>query len=373
VSASRREPEAREHVLIDALAARFGGTAYAVIQLAPRLLDRPEVRNVTVLTRRGSIVARGLAKQPAVTCVLLNDARRFELVKRIIWQAFRLPALVAHERCDVLITLSGMLPRSAGCRLICLLFNPVMYERRTAANAVRRWAVRRTAGTASYLAAPSRAMASLVTASLGRPCEVVPLGVDHSLFSPTRRVGTEILCVADFYAHKRHDLLIDIWASLPAPRPLLRLVGDPAVDPKAHAKLLKRIALLADSDAVVFQRELSVDRLVDTYHRARVFVLPSERESFCMPLVESMASGVPAVVRSLPSLQETGGNGARYVSGDGVAGWVAALLPLLGDDGEHARARELAQRAAARFSWDAFAAVIARGLGRAGPTAPGDA
>jgi glycosyltransferase involved in cell wall biosynthesis len=362
VSRGQSDTGLGQRVIIDALAARFGGTAYAAVQLARHILARPEVQTVTVLTRRGSIVARALAEEQDVRCVRLREARRMELVRRIIWQAMRLPQLLARERCDVLITMSGMLPRLPRCRLMCLLFNPVMYETPTLANAVRRWSVRRTGRRASYLAAPSRAMADLVTASVGRQCAVVPLGVDHRVFFPVSETGAEILCVADFYAHKRHDLILDFWLALPPPRPLLRLVGNPAVDPLAHARLRDRVASLAESNAVILEYQLPLDRLVEAYHRARVFVLPSEHESFCMPLVESMASGVPAVVRDLPSLRETGGTGASYVASDDPADWIAVLQRLLNDDVEHLRAREAARQVAAGFSWETFAATLAVAL-----------
>jgi glycosyltransferase involved in cell wall biosynthesis len=348
--------------MIDALAARFGGTAFATIQLARQLVAVTEVAAVTVVTRHGSIVARALADDRDVQCVTLPEAPKGELIRRVAWQATRLPRLIARENTDVLITMSGMLPRSPECRLICLLFNPVMYEERTLANTMRRWAARRTSRRAAYVAAPSHAMAELVDSSIGRECAVVPLGVDHHTFFPIGDPGGEILCVADFYAHKRHDLILDTWLSLPTPRPVLRLVGNPQVDRRTYAALLGRARSLAEPDTVVFEHDIPLAALVDAYRRARVFILPSERESFCMPLVESMASGVPALVRDLPSLRETGGRGASYVSGDDPADWAAALQPLLHDDIEHARARQAAVQMAAGFSWEAFAAKLALAL-----------
>jgi glycosyltransferase involved in cell wall biosynthesis len=318
---------------------------------------------VTVLARHGSIVERGLAHEQAVICVTLPAVSRLELLRRTAWEALRLNALVGRERYDVVISMSGMLPRLPGCRLICLLYNPVMYESRTAANLVRRWAVRRTGRRAEYLVAPSRYMADLVSASLGRECAVVPLGVDHSVFFPVADSGEEILCVADFYAHKRHDLLLDAWLLLPAPRSVLRLVGNPAVDSRAYAALLARIETLPEADSIVLEHGISLDRLVNAYHRARVFAMPSERESFCMPLAEGMACGVPAVVRGLPSLRETGGAGARYVDGDDPAEWAAAMRQLLEDSVDREHARQAAIQGAARFSWAALAADLAFHMG----------
>jgi glycosyltransferase involved in cell wall biosynthesis len=352
-------PTAGRRVLIDALAARYGGTAYATVHLARELALRPEVASVTVVARRGSIVAQGLASDDAVDLLELAPASRLELIRRIAWEAICLPMIAARERCDVVVSMSGMLPRSLRCRVICLLFNPVMYENRGAANAVRRWSVRRTARAAYLLAAPSRYMADLVAASTGRKCAVVPLGVDHSVFTPLGDPGAEILCVADFYRHKRHDLLLDAWLLLASPRPRLRLVGNPDVDPESHARLVARINSLPEASSIVLEHGIALGQLVDAYRRARVFVMPSERESFCMPLLESMACGVPAVARGLPSLRETAGAGALYVDGDDAADWAAALELLIADDAEHGRARRETLQMAARFSWEAHASNLA--------------
>lgn len=346
-------------VLFDALAARYGGGAYAAVQLARHLVTRPEVSSVVVVARRGSIVQRALRDDRAVKCVALPAAARMELVRRTAWEGVRLPALVRHEECDVVMSMSGLLRRSQGPRLICLLGNPVMYESHNPANLLRRYVVRRTARRADYLVAPSRLMADLVSGSVGRPCAVLPWGVDHAVFSPATSPGAEILCVADFYAHKRHDLLLDAWLCLPAPRPVLRLVGNPAVDPRAHARLLARIRGLPEGNAIALEYRVSLERLVRAYRSARVFVMPSAHESFCMPLAESMACGVPAVARGIRSLRETGGAGATYVEGDDPAQWAAAIARVVEDDREHRLAGERALEAAAQFSWETCAAALA--------------
>src|ERR1051326_4620066 len=120
-------PESRvgRRVLIDALAARFGGTAAATIQLARHLATNARVSSVTVVCRRGSIVARGLADGGAVRCIALSVPRSAELLQRLMWETLRLPALARRERCDVIISMSGMLPRSPGCQLVSLVGNPV--------------------------------------------------------------------------------------------------------------------------------------------------------------------------------------------------------------------------------------------------------
>ncbi len=352
----------RRRVLFDALAARYGGGAYAAIQLARCLAATPEVAELVVVTRRGSIVERGLAGEPALRCVALDAASRMELPRRLAWEAARLPGLLRRERSDVVMTMSGLPRGSQGRRLVCLLGNPVMYESRTFANFLRRWSVRRTAREATYLAAPSRLMAGLVSSSLGRPCAVLPWGVDHRVFSPDPVAGSEILCVGDFYAHKRHDLLIEAWLRLRSPRPVLRLVGNPDVDSRAHARLLGRISTLSRAGRIELEYRVSRERLVRAYRGARLLVVASEHESFCMPLAEAMACGVPAVVRSIDSLRETGGDGAIYIENDDPARWAAAIERLIEDDVAHERSRARAIDAAARFSWERCAATVAAQL-----------
>ena len=74
---------------------------------------------------------------------------------------------------------------------------------------------------------------------------VVPLGVDRELFRPASRPGTELLCVSDFYRHKRHDLLLDAYEGLSGARPPLRLIGNPAVDRAWFHTLQKRARRVA--------------------------------------------------------------------------------------------------------------------------------
>jgi glycosyltransferase involved in cell wall biosynthesis len=345
-------------ILLDALAARFGGGAYAAIQIARHVAARDDIAEVVVLTREGSIVADGLARAEVVLLRLQPEAA-FELLRRVAWESIRLPALVRSGRFDALISMSGMLPRAPGCHVVSLLLNPVMYERSDPGALARRWAVRRTSSrAAAQLVAPSHVMANFVAASVGRPCSVQPLGVDRDAFTPAASPGSEIVCVADFYAHKRHDLVLAAWVRLPEPRPRLRLIGNPAVDSRTHARVISLIAGLPERDRVVVEHGLSLSDLVASYRASRVFMMPSEHESFCMPLAESMACGVPAVARDISTLRETGGEGAVYVDRDDPEPWAAQLRRLVESDSEHARVRERALRAAERFSWSALAAHL---------------
>jgi glycosyltransferase involved in cell wall biosynthesis len=357
-SALRNALPASGAVIIDALAARYGGTAYAAVQIAHRLADDSHGEEVVLVTRAGSLIAEGLRARPGLRLLVLPNARRFELVHRLLWEARALPRLVRREAASSVLSWSGMLPRSAGAPLVCYLANPVMLERGDIANRVRRWAARRTLREAAHVLVPSTATAGRVASVLGREPEVVPLGVDHTQFHPANGPGSDVLCVADFYRHKRHDIVVEAWAAGPSPRPKLRLIGNPQVDRGWYGEVKAQAERLRGLGEITVESALPLGRLVAAYQGARVFALASEQESFCLPLLEAQACGVPAVVRGSPTLRETGGDGTSYVDGDDPHEWAAALARLLGDETAHAAARAAGLEHARGFSWERTADAV---------------
>jgi glycosyltransferase involved in cell wall biosynthesis len=345
-------------VVMDALAARYGGAAYAAVQLAHFLADDPAFDEIVVLARDGSLVAEGIRPHRGLRSIMLPKAKRFELVRRLLWEALGLPALSRRLNASSVVTWSGMLPRRVDAPVVCYLANPVIFERIGAGNRVRRWAVSRTARRAAHVLVPSKAMAALVREALDQHPEVVPLGVDHTRFRPSSPSGTELLCVADFYRHKRHDVLLNAWAALPSPRPPIRFIGDPRVDRSCHRSVAAQAAKYRNLGVITLQSRLSLDELIDAYRHARLFALASEHESFGLTLLEAQACGVPAVVRGIPALRETGGPGTTYVAGDDAQEWAKAFQRLLSDDAAHATAQAAGLEHASRFSWKRTAEAV---------------
>lgn len=354
-------PEGPHPIVVDALAARYGGAAYAAVQIAAGLADPPGAE-VTVVTRTGSIVEEGLRRTDQVRVVALPRAPRAELQRRIGWEALRLPALANRRTGTRVLSWSGMLPRSLGVPVACYLANPLVFARDDPGNLLRRRALARTVRWASHVLVPSRAMRNLLETIPGCHAAVVPLGIDHDCFRPGGPVGTEVLCVADFYRHKCHDLAVDAWERLPEPRPLLRLIGEPLVDTDHARRLLARLAPYRRRGEVLVQSRLSLGELVEAYQRARVFLLTSEQESFCMPLLEAQACAVPAVVRDMPSLRETGSTGTTFVFGHDPDQWAAAIVRLLEDDHHHTAAAAAGRAHSEIYSWERTVDEIRRRL-----------
>jgi glycosyltransferase involved in cell wall biosynthesis len=102
---------------------------------------------------------------------------------------------------------------------------------------------------------------------------------------------------------------------------------------------------------------VSDERLAELYRGAEVFVYPSRFEGFGMPIVEAMASGIPVVASSHPSMDEACGDAALRADPDDAASFAVAIERALAERDDLV-ARGLAH--AGRFRWlDTGRAVLA--------------
>ena len=100
------------------------------------------------------------------------------------------------------------------------------------------------------------------------------------------------------------------------------------------------------------------ERLAALYRGASAFVYASRFEGFGMPVVEALASGVPAVVSSHPSLDEASGQAAFRVDPKNPEA-VADALEVALQQGAERRADGLAH--ARRFTWEACGEAVLDG------------
>ena len=173
------------------------------------------------------------------------------------------------------------------------------------------------------------------------------------------RQGVELLHVGSTIARKRIDVLIDVFAAVRQDRPEARLirVGGPFTgDQRARARDLGVL------DAIVVLPFVDRATLAAVYRRAALTLLPSEREGFGLPLVESLAAGTPMVASDIGVLRELGGDAVSYAPLADVAQWRHAVVSLLSER-DHSPERWRARKAAGverakEFSWSEYAARV---------------
>jgi glycosyltransferase involved in cell wall biosynthesis len=110
-----------------------------------------------------------------------------------------------------------------------------------------------------------------------------------------------------------------------------------------------------EADGVRLLGFVSDEELARLYRGAAAFAYPSRFEGFGMPVVEALASGVPAVVSSHPSLDEACGDAALRVDPDDTEAFAEALDQALG------RARGEGIAHASRFTWRACGEAVLAG------------
>jgi len=170
-----------------------------------------------------------------------------------------------------------------------------------------------------------------------------------------RRHHVDILHVGSAIARKRIDVLIPIIAELGRGTRLVRVGGPFTADQAALARDL----------GVEFAVLPFVDRatLAAVYRRSALLVMPSEREGFGLPLLESLACGTPVVASDIPALREVGGEAVTYCAVGEVESWAAAIGALLEErmhrPDDWAARQDRGIRRADAFSWSKYAREIA--------------
>lgn len=202
----------------------------------------------------------------------------------------------------------------------------------------------------------------------------VPNGVDTERFCPGRKdpalVGryrlegkTVVLFVGNLQPFKRLDLLIEAVAGIGDPSIVLLVVGGGYGEPEYRAQTRR----LGVENQVIFAGPKSpYTDLPDHYRLGDMLVLPSTHsESFGLVVLEAMASGIPAIVSSLPgpsSLVEDGADGFVADSGD-VEDLKRKILMLAGDaEGRRRMGDRAREKAAGRYGWDRAGAILEKEL-----------
>jgi glycosyltransferase involved in cell wall biosynthesis len=134
---------------------------------------------------------------------------------------------------------------------------------------------------------------------------------DPVLLSNCRDGQTNLLFVGRCSPNKGHRFLIDAFAAYwehHDRNSRLILVGrqDPTLAPYTNG-LRDQAMRLGVQDRVLFVNGASEEELRAYYESAHVFVVASEHEGFCVPVVEAMALGVPVVAYGTCAVPDTVG------------------------------------------------------------------
>ena len=125
-----------------------------------------------------------------------------------------------------------------------------------------------------------------------------------------------LMTVAQHRKNKNLNLLIAAYGQLLNHHKLpensrLLLIGSTGPETDSLKALVQDLKL---EENVYFLSGLTDEELRWLYEHAALFVIPSSTEGFCLPLVEAVTFGCPAVCSDIPIFREVGSSQCRYFS-----------------------------------------------------------
>jgi len=213
---------------------------------------------------------------------------------------------------------------------------------------------------------------------------VIHEGVDATRFkhAATGRAdaGTSdpyLLFVGTLFPYKNVDRLIEAFALLKSedgiPAGLrLRIVGrDP--DNRQRPRLQELATRRGVASVVDLLGAVPHERIANLYRGARVFVFPSAVETFGLPVLEAMASGVPVVASNRMSVPEVVGQAGIVVDPDAPSELAGAIRRVLTNGALQTSMIEAGRRRIRELTWkratDEFEALFSEVVSKCTPTA----
>ena len=203
---------------------------------------------------------------------------------------------------------------------------------------------------AQVLFAPNPELCALLERTTGRPCHLMPRGVDAELFHPAKRKRDpedrdQVLgFVGRLSVEKNVTLLAEVQEELERMGHKsfrFLIVGHGAEESWLRERLPR----------AVFPGVLKGEALAEAYASMDLFVFPSHTDTFGNVVLEALASGVPAIV--------TPNGGPPTIVRDGETGrivpdaeFASAVAGVLGDPEKHAAMRLAARSYSLTMSWD---------------------
>jgi GT2 family glycosyltransferase/glycosyltransferase involved in cell wall biosynthesis len=177
---------------------------------------------------------------------------------------------------------------------------------------------------------------------LGLEAELIPPGIDLECFRPRTEVSRRddmVLALGRTNPLKNLPLTIEAWRALPEPRPELCMFG---IEPE-----------LATDPGMRYIESPSDEQVGELFSQATVFIQTSTHEGFCLPALESMATGGAVVCTDAHGNRDFCEDGENCLMPQATAGAVsAALARLLKDRELRGRVGEAGMATAAEYAWE---------------------
>ena len=123
-------------------------------------------------------------------------------------------------------------------------------------------------------------------------------------------------------------------------------------------------SMLMDIGAMDIYKEIRVmgyvldEDLPVLYQLSKLFLFPSLREGFGIPIIEAMACGVPVITSNTSSMPEVAGNAAHLINPNKTEALYKGMLKILTDDVYKKKLIEKGLIQSKRFTWNRMASQV---------------
>lgn len=237
------------------------------------------------------------------------------------------------------LTASGLAATKAAGLAICVMVHdtipldhPDFARGDTIASFRRKMrAVAAHADQVIHLATATRQTTEAQLANLGRvpPGITAHLGIDMApadlaaLPSNLNLSQPYFVTIGTIEPRKNHNLLLDVWARLPPPRPRLFIIGNRGW---ATPELFHRLDAFGAEDDVQVIHGLTDGAVTALVRGATALLAPSHAEGFGLPPVEAASLGTPVIATDLKVTRELLGDKAVYLPASDIYSWLDTIV-----------------------------------------------
>ncbi len=302
----------------------------------------------------------------------------------ILWEQVKLPAMARKLGCDILHLTSNTGPVRCKVPIILTLHDIIYYEQnlllasgytpyQRLGNIYRTLVVRRVVNKARKI---------LTVSNFERKQIIKRLDV------PAEKVSTVYNGVANHFLNGLDQEEIDrVLKRYSLPEKYILFLGN--TDPKkntsntvvAFARFceissFKHKLVVADLPAAFIRNTLKAEGLEHHFHRfvssgyiknsdmpgliagADLFLYPSKRESFGIPILEGFGAGTPVITSNTSAMPEVGGPAVEYVDPEKPEELAQKINDLLHDQQRRGELRERGFERVQQFSWSTAAKQV---------------
>ncbi len=366
-------------IAINALSAKRGGGVTYLNRLIFHLRDADRKNEYFVFVtqkNREKIIAFVDPRFHVVEVPVQN------LLHRLVYEQFVLPIMLKRLGIDVIYAPAEIAPLLAPCSVLLGIQNPNVYYGASIRwplyhrirNRVLRLLAIVSAKRASKIVFVSETARQDISKVLRVPLSktnTVHHGVDTTVFFPgenesesIQAVGYRsggvlryILCVSHIDGHKNHKVLVEAFGALPGNlREKFKLVLVGKKTSPYYDELICFVKERMIEKDVVFFGEVPHEKLPEIFRGASLFVLPSYLETFGIPLVEAMASGVPIIASNTTAIPEIVGEAGILFDPDSSEMLRKLIEKVLSNDGLKQSLASKGLERSRQFTWSNAAA-----------------